>query len=101
MSILQLADAKTHLRVTITDDDTLIQNQINAAEDWLVDFLGTNAAQLAGWAAQSPSLLEAERQLVSFLYDNRAAAVVGNTITVTQMTPGFYDLLAPYRCYVF
>lgn len=46
-------------------------------------------------------MLEAIRQLVGFIYDNREAAVVGNTITVTAMTPGFYDLLAPYRCYVF
>ena len=35
MSILQLADAKTHMRVTITDDDDLIQSKIDAAEGTL------------------------------------------------------------------
>lgn len=97
MSILQLDDAKAHLRVTIGDDDTLIQNQINAAETWIAQYLGQPQSCFAG----NDSVLEAIRQLVGFLYDNREAAVVGNTITVTAMTPGFYDLLAPYRCYVF
>lgn len=65
-------------------------------------YLGVTLASLIPTDGTLPDpLLEAERQLVSFLYDNRAAAVVGNTITVTNMSPGFYDLLAPFRCYVF
>jgi Phage gp6-like head-tail connector protein len=158
MSTLLLADAKAHMRVTIDDDDTVIQNKINAAETWLGLFLGSALSTFAvtlgaavnagsftvdtvyviqsigttdftlvgasancigvtftatgvgsgtGTAAPQTSgplpdpLLEADRQLVAFLYDNREAAVVGNTITITQMTPGFFDLLAPYRDYVF
>jgi Phage gp6-like head-tail connector protein len=109
VSYLTLADAKAHLRVTIDDDDALIQNQINAAEDWLADYLGGDSG-LFGYASPPvggangtlpPKIMEAIRQLVSFLYDNRAAAVVGNTITVTNMSPGFYDLLASSRDYVF
>lgn len=105
MTILTLEDAKDHMRVTIDDDDTLIEAKISAAETWIGQYLGAPlASYLAGTgesAALPDPLLEATRQLVGFFYDNREAAVVGNTITVTAMTPGFYDLLAPYRCYVF
>lgn len=102
MSVLQLDDAKAHLRVTITDDDTLIQSKIDAAEAWIVNFLGVSLTDATTFPnGAPPDVLEAIRQLVAFFYDNREAAVVGNTITITQLTPGLYDLLAPYRTYAF
>lgn len=108
MSILQLTDAKAHMRVTIADDDDLIQSKINAAEAWIGQFLGADLSTLipaASDANPDPTLpdplLEATRQLVGFLYDNREAAIVGNTITVTPTSPGFYDLLEPFRTFVF
>jgi hypothetical protein len=158
MSILQLADTKTHMRVTITDDDTLIQGKIDAAEAWIGQYLGaalstfevawgsavtagnftvstiykivsigttdftligasencvgvtftaTGVGSGTGTAAPQSAiplpdpLMEAVRQLVAFLYDNREAAVIGNTHNVTPTSPGFYDLLLPYRIWVF
>ena len=161
MSILLLADAKLHARITIDDDDTLIQGQIDAAETWLGLFLGAplsafmtasftgaiagtaltvsnavgtiaigqalSGAGVTGgttitagfrslWAVSASQnvsaeamtsagtlpdpLLEALRQLVGFMYDNREAAVVGN-FNLTQVSPGFYDLISPYRTFVF
>ena len=47
------------------------------------------------------SLQEATRQLVAYWYDNREASFVGNTLTVTPSDPGFFDLLQPYRTFVF
>jgi hypothetical protein len=108
MSIMNLIDIKAHIRVTIEDDDALIQSKIDAAESWIGLYLGAALSTFVptGEAVQDEEnipapLQEAVRQLVGFLYDNREAAVVGNTITVTALTPGFYDLLGPYRCYVF
>jgi Phage gp6-like head-tail connector protein len=108
MSIMNLVDIKDHIRVTITDDDDLIQSKIDAAETWIGLYLGAALTTFIPSGAEGDTetglpepLQEAVRQLVGFLYDNREAAVVGNTITVTQLTPGMYDLLAPYRCYVF
>ena len=62
---------------------------------------GPLKATAAPATALPDPLQESVRQFVSFLYDNREAAVVGNTITVTDISPGFYDLMAPYRMYVF
>jgi hypothetical protein len=108
MSILQLSDAKAHMRVTITEDDDLIQGKIDAAEAWIGDYLGAALSTfIPASSGDDPDptlpdpLLEATRQLVGFLYDNREAAVVGNTLNVTNVSPGFYDLLLPYRTFVF
>ena len=154
MSIIQLSDAKQHARITIDDDDALVQGMIDAAEAHVGNYLGaalttflwgpaltagsfvvetvytiqsvgttdftaigasantvgltftaTGAGTGTGTATpQAPlpdPLAEAVKQLVGFLYDNREAAVVGNTITVTPMSPGFYDLLAPYKMWIF
>ena len=40
MSLVQLADMKSQLNVTFTNDDTLIQGKIDAAEDWISQFVG-------------------------------------------------------------
>ena len=101
MSIVQLADAKLHARVTIDADDALIQDMINAAETHLGNYLGAALSTFIPAASDSdPSptlpdpLQEAVKQLVGFFYDNREAAAVGNTLNVIPMSPGFYDLLA-------
>ena len=98
MSIMTLADIKAHLRVTISDDDALIQAKIDAAEKFVEDYLGDMPYHNGG--VPNP-IKEAIRQLVALMYDNREAAVVGNTITVTALTPGFYEFLAPYKRYAF
>jgi hypothetical protein len=101
--IMSVLDIKQHLRVTLEGsegdaEDLLIVGKMLAAETWVGLYLGVPLSTLA---PLPDPIQEALRQLVAFLYDNREAAVVGNSILVTAMTPGFYDLLAPYRCYVF
>ena len=100
MSALTLADAKAHINVYIDDDDVLIQNKINAAETWLGLFLGADLSTFipSGGALPDP-LLEATRQLVAHLYANREASLTGTNII--ENTPGLYDMLGPYRDYVF
>ena len=43
--LMSTAEAKTHLRVDITDDDTLIANLIIAASQYVEDFTGRSFAQ--------------------------------------------------------
>ena len=102
MSIMNIEDVKAHARVTIDADNLVIARKIEAAEAWIGQYLGADLSTFVPTGGTLPApLQEAVRQLVSFLYDNREAAVVGNTITVTDLSPGFFDLLGPYRTFAF
>ncbi len=98
---MTIEDFKANARVTIDEDDRLIQSKIDAAEAWISQYIGAALSTFVTNDALAPPLQEAVRQLVSFFYDNREAAVVGNAISVTDISPGFYDLIAPHRTFVF
>lgn len=84
------------MNVTEDADDTLIANKIAAAEAWIGQFIG---ADLSALAPMPEPLKEAARQLVAHLYENREATLVG--LSATEVTPGLFDLMAPYREWVF
>jgi hypothetical protein len=96
MSALTLDDAMAHLNVANDDDENLIQNKIDAAETWIGLFLG---AAISTFNPLPEPILEATRQLVAHLYNNREASLIGTNIV--ENCPGMFDLLAPYREYVF
>lgn len=96
MTILALDDAKAHLNVFVTDDDTLIQNKIAAAEAWIGQYIGQDLNTLSPFP---DPLKEAIRQLVAHLYNNREASLIG--INIVDNCPGLFDLLAPYRTWNF
>jgi hypothetical protein len=104
MSIVSVEDIKAHANVTITDDDDLLQSYIDAAEEWVGKFTGK---ALASYADDDPPaevpepLKQAVKMLAAHLYANREATLVGNTLTIVDVSPGIYDLMAPYREYVF
>jgi hypothetical protein len=97
MTILTLADAKAHMNVWVDDDDTLIANKIAAAEAWIGAYIGQTLASIP--SPYPDTLLEATRQLVAHLYNNREASLVGTNIV--DNCPGMFDLLAPYRTWTF
>ncbi len=102
MSVITVEDAKTHMNVTIADDDTLIAGKIAAAEAWIGKFIGFALDDADAFPDGTPEpLKEAVRQLVAHLYENREATLVGNTLTITDVSPGLFDLMAPFREYVF
>ena len=78
MTILSLADAKAHMNVWIDDDDVMIQNKIAAAEQWIGDYIGQTLASIP--SPYPDTLLEATRQLVAHLYNNREASLVGTNV---------------------
>jgi hypothetical protein len=97
--IIELADMKAHLNLTTDADDTLLTGKIDAAEDFVRAFIGSD-----GLAAEFPdgvpgAILESVRQIAAHLYENREASVVG--VSASELPFGALDLLAPYRRWVF
>jgi Phage gp6-like head-tail connector protein len=99
MSVVQLADAKAQLNLTTTDDDVLVQAQIDAAESYLSAFVPNWPYGPSGTAPTPPAVLQAIKMLVSHLYENREASLVG--VTVAELPFGLFDLLTPYRTWAF
>ena len=93
---ITLEDAKLHMNITSDDDDAVISAKIDAAEAWIGAFLGKPMSE---FDPLPEPLREAVRQLVAHLYENREATLVG--VQMTDVSPGLFDLMAPYREYVF
>ncbi|MEP4260261.1 MAG: head-tail connector protein [Rhizobiaceae bacterium] len=87
--MVELAEAKRHLRVTFTDDDELIQAKIDAA----VDHLSSVDVDMTV-DPLPPALHHAVLLLVGHFYVNTAAT----TDEQLRFTPiGVDRLIAPYR----
>lgn len=72
----------------------------NAAEAWIGKFIGFALDDAVAFPDGTPEpLKEAVRQLVAHLYENREATLVG--ISITDVSPGLFDLMAPYREWCF
>ena len=100
MSIITVADAKQHCNITTDADDALIADKIAAAEAWIGQFIGTALDDAEAFPDGTPEpLKEAIRQLVAHLYENREATLVG--MTMVDVSPGLFDLMAPYRAWAF
>jgi hypothetical protein len=89
---------KAHLNVTFTTDDALIQNKIDAAENWIAMFTGADWPSVSADPVDD-ALQEAIRQLVGHMYANREATLIG--ITSQELPFGLLDLLTPYRSWAF
>lgn len=100
MTVLTLEDAKAHMNVTSDADDALIAAKIAAAEAWIGQFIGHALDDAEAFPDGTPEpLKEATRQLVAHLYENREATLVG--VNMTTVSPGLFDLMAPYRAWAF
>ncbi|MBB4632937.1 head-tail connector protein [Sphingosinicella soli] len=100
MTIITVADAKAHMNITSDADDALITAKIGAAEAWIGQFIGTALDDAETFPDGTPEpLKEATRQLVAHLYENREATLVG--LNMVDVSPGLFDLMAPYRDWAF
>jgi hypothetical protein len=98
--IIEVEDAKAHMNVTSDDDDALIEAKIGAAEAWIGEFIGSALDDAETFPNGCPEpVKEAVRQLTAHLYENREATIVG--VTASDIPLGLFDLVAPYRRYVF
>lgn len=86
-NIITLTEAKSHLRVTDTAEDTLIQLYIDAATEHISNYIDTpNPPQNA--AVKAAALL-----IVGGLYENRESE---NVVKIEE-NPAVKRLLFPYR----
>jgi hypothetical protein len=92
VSIVTVEDVKAHSVIETTADDGLLASKIDAAEAWIGAFIGKPLAEF--YPVPEP-LKEAVRQLVGHLYENREATIVG--VSMQAVSPGLFDLMAPYR----
>lgn len=100
MAIISIEDIKAHLNIVGADDDALLTGKIAAAEGWLAKFIGHELDDTIAFPDGTPApLAEAVRQLVGHLYENREASLVG--ISAEVLPFGVFELVAPYREYVF
>ena len=87
MSVVTLAEAKQHLRVTSNDEDALIELYVGAAMDHIKKYL--NREPPVTFAIKAAALL-----IMADLYENREAQLIGDSV---NENPAVYRLLFPYR----
>lgn len=87
MALISLSEAKSHLRVDQSDEDTLIQAYVDAAIDYIGNFL--NCANYP----QAASIKAAALLIVGDLYENREGAGEKEI----KKNPAVENLLYPYR----
>lgn len=89
--MLTLDEAKAHLRVDGTDDDTLIQGFVDAAQEYIEAIITPTADD--GEEPVVPAVTETQRQacrlLVGHWYEHREAIAEGSISKV----PSAFDML--------
>jgi uncharacterized phage protein (predicted DNA packaging) len=92
--VTPIADLKAHLNITFDTDDGLLTGKLAAAEQCVSDFTGSQFGE------DSPApLKEAVLQLAGHFYENREPVVIGQSVDAIPF--GIFDLVGPYRGYVF
>lgn len=95
MAIVELEDAKRHLRVDFYDDDMLIDRKIQSAQAHIESWLGYAIEDR--FEEPPADLHEAVLSLMAHLFENREASVVGVTITSAPLS--VRDVISARRDY--
>jgi uncharacterized phage protein (predicted DNA packaging) len=85
--LVTLAEAKLHLRVNQSSEDSLIEMYIEAAGDMIEKYLNQPAPAV-------PAVRAAALLMVAGLYENREDVITG---TIVEDNPTVVRLLYPYR----
>src|SRR3954469_17474540 len=102
MSVVTLDEVKAHLNVTIADDDDLLTAKIAAAQASVESFIGAKLDDAVAFPDGAPEpLKEAIRQYTAHLYDNREPISIGSGISAVPLPLSVFDLVGPYRVWVF
>ncbi len=88
MAVVTLAEAKAHLRVDQSAEDSTIQIYVDAADDYICNFLNQSPPP------QSASIKAAALLLVGDMYQNRESQIVGASVAENVAVK---NLLYPYR----
>ncbi len=96
MAYLNLSDAKKHLNVDFSDDDSYISQLIDAAEAAVSNYIQTSLSDYVHGDILDPALLHAIKIMVGNLYSNRESIAYA----VPQAIPYTLTfLLAPFIKY--
>lgn len=91
---------KSHLNVTIPDDDALLADKLDAAKQWVSAYTGIYISHDGiDDSFIPPPVSEAILKLAADLYENRESSLIG--VTAQSLPFGLLDLLMPYRAWVF
>lgn len=94
MAIVSLSEAKSHLKVDQSDEDTLIQLYIDAAVTHVREYLnGEIKGELDSPVSTPAAIKAAILLLVGDLYENREGA----NVQEVKRNPAVDRLLFPYR----
>lgn len=96
MSIVNLEDQKRHMNVDFDDDDALISDEIDAAESYTTELVGSDIASMSPVPG---ALRQAIMMLAAHFYENREAASFDGR--ANQLPFGFLGLVSPYRSWGF
>ena len=97
--LIELSDARRHLVVIHDMDDELITDYVNAAQDYIEQYIGRSVPWTDGGDPPVPvpvpeSIKQAVRLLVGDSYALREGSVTG---TIYTANPAVLRLLNPYR----
>jgi hypothetical protein len=99
---VSLEQAKAHLNVTITNDDTLINGQIAAGQAFLGQLLGVPIDDDTKFPDGTPADLDqALLMLVAHWYAQREAAMVNTAAAAIEVPFAVREIVANYRTYTF
>jgi uncharacterized phage protein (predicted DNA packaging) len=101
MSVITLDDLKAHLNITIDADDDLLTDKLAAAQESVEGFIGSKLDDTAFPDGIPNPLKEAVRQYAAHLYESREPIVIGSGMNAVAMPLGVFDLVGPYRAWVF
>ena len=87
--IVTLSSIKAHLRIVGTSDDELLGDYIEAAEDYVRQFVDPMPDPVPA------GLKQAVRLLVANFYEHREDTIVG--LDARQLPIGFWDLVNQHR----
>lgn len=97
MTIVTVDDLKAHMGLLEDEEtDTVLEQKIGAAEDWVAGYIGQPLADLDPLPA---AVKEAVLRLAAELCENREASLVGVSAEILPF--GVTDLLTPVRKWVF
>jgi len=94
-NVVTLSEAKAHLRVTDTSEDTIIQTYMEAAVEQVRNFLNQDIPGEGDSPSAVPfSIKAAVLLIIGGLFENRESIILGQTV---QDNPAVMNLLYPHR----
>lgn len=94
MAVVPITLAKMHMNIDHSNDDELIQHYLDAAAEWIVDFIGTPLPE-----PTPATLKQAVMLLAAHYYENREGSLIG--ISAGDLPFGVIALIRPHRVWSF